>query len=1451
MAARWGQGQGPLPGPLLRRGLGPGRRRAPWLLVACGFAAALLALAWPRGGAGLAYSDAARRHAEEVLVESALLAFKDELPHKWHHTMDKVLQPVAKVLPDLAGSMHLAGLRRDFGLPGSGIVLVESHGRGAYGHWMAMLQEVCQVLGIDQAPPSTDELGAPMNSGVATKVLCPELWVDEAWPPTPLAPSVGASLGLGGALLGASLGGAFARAGGAATPPVWSVVAAPGGRGLIVAQAKLLCDYPSAEVKALFGYELGKAAWGRLAPIPTELAEKLAQAFLVNRAHHAWQRGQDLQLHATTHPLERLFPPLQPPPHSLSQLFPGRNAAELGALALVINRIVPPLLQPLVFGGAITHRHQVHDAFRSLGGWGQGPAAAQGQGRHGHGRELPSSPLAWLRPRPPPTLAEKAAPWAQLCGEVASVYILAILRGTRSRSVALTLDRVAALAAGDAHAAAAALLRAQGMLPAGAVASKRVRVDEVLEAISARASLQEWDSRREAVLRNPREPRPEVRVRALLRWGETEAGERLMALAEMRRRSSLGRWLHMGFSFRFGRWPSGGFLGEGGERGWGWLCALGRPLLGPPLLSLLLALPFFTRIDAVRWASICTLALTACGVLAGISGGASLPLALRLPLLGALLAYSACVSSIWWNHLLGGSRRWAEVSTQLADRLSDQADITAGIAFLAKEWADMARRSMAALDQELMGSWRMSLHELASKLKDLRQEVEAAEGGLRVWPPPLSSASSSALTAASQRASAAGSRAAVPLWRKVDHAVQRAAQVETARMKQAMDETDPQQLHAMMTWWLQADPAASAAGSAAGAKILSDAAPPAGASFGQAEGDTLGALYLSDKLHQRFPYTSFVTEDHNSLHFLRHDTADAAADMGGGDEFRRLEQALAQNLVAFQELRSRIAPWAQSRAKLWGSWADVYAVSGRLQQVLHWPLRVRAAPSVAAARAALAAGLSLPSDGEDPKDHLSELQTLSCLFLSSAIGLLITILAFVRMRWCWVLCSAGFFVCNLVLLLNYPRLYLPHVRRRLDRRLTDLSQQRETLENETRVAQRSHQRAGLVHVRACICLQSVNVLRNVNYLALCVKTEVQRAGATSRASARQGRAQIAACGLQLLLALLPHTDPQWRSEALLTESSGSISAAQMLYGRLPGVDRAFMREGISEAQKRLWILFRMVHLSSAIPEEVQGQLGGLVERYLRPVLLERRVPLGSARPALQLHSGQASSQAHAALHDAAGKQGDSALHAAAAKRRQEPDVGLEDDRLSTFYAESGSASSVGRSSKGEDCTGALRKLAATRGDIARVLSRLPKDVLVGLGAPSAAAEGVLGDMFASVIVLIAAGTKLGDKDSFDRPVVGLASGYSMGTPYTFESIETGVLLRVVTPRKNASGTREASIPLTALLDVEPDPQDAVMTWSALCEASPARYGDGSLKVRRRALRRAKDSLRALRRTDAV
>ena len=192
-----------------------------------------------------------------------------------------------------------------------------------------------------------------------------------------------------------------------------------------------------------------------------------------------------------------------------------------------------------------------------------------------------------------------------------------------------------------------------------------------------------WAYRQEAVLQNPGEPPPALRVAELLSWAQSDKAKRLLALAEMRRRNIQS--------------PRGPWQGRA-ELATPW-----RPSLGYAALAILL-LPFATPIDAVRWASWCTMSLTGFGLLLPVLqlvGAPTLPFVSLSTLWIGLFLYCLIAGSIWWNHLLGGARRWAVLSGQLAAQLVDQADAATGIAFLTRDWADMARRSLAALDQEL------------------------------------------------------------------------------------------------------------------------------------------------------------------------------------------------------------------------------------------------------------------------------------------------------------------------------------------------------------------------------------------------------------------------------------------------------------------------------------------------------------------------------------------------------------------------------------------------------------------------------------------------------------------------------------------------------------------------------------------------------------------------------
>ena len=92
-----------------------------------------------------------------------------------------------------------------------------------YRKWHAWLSEVCKVLGfsieeqshVDERPEQPDSKDAGLPQLMKRELLCPELWVDEAWPPS---------------LPGCS---------GQQPMPIWSITARQG-RGLMVLQAKRL-----------------------------------------------------------------------------------------------------------------------------------------------------------------------------------------------------------------------------------------------------------------------------------------------------------------------------------------------------------------------------------------------------------------------------------------------------------------------------------------------------------------------------------------------------------------------------------------------------------------------------------------------------------------------------------------------------------------------------------------------------------------------------------------------------------------------------------------------------------------------------------------------------------------------------------------------------------------------------------------------------------------------------------------------------------------------------------------------------------------------------------------------------------------------------------------------------------------------------------------------------------
>eukprot|EP00913_Durusdinium_trenchii_P031965 g29938.t1 len=427
----------------------------------------------------------------------------------------------------------------------------------------------------------------------------------------------------------------------------------------------------------------------------------------------------------------------------------------------------------------------------------------------------------------------------------------------------------------------------------------------------------------------------------------------------------------------------------------------------------------------------------------------------------------------------------------------------------------------------------------------------------------------------------------------------------------------------------------------------------------------------------------------------------------GIEEFEKLEQALSANFDSLQELRGRLAPMANSAGTLrCPRRSDLVRAASELQQLLQ--------------------GLAARRKGKADKKLAESLD-------DSLAGIPYAIL---QSAWLWAAIAFGFALANSVLLLNYQRLSLPHVHRRFERQLSHLSSRRERkglgigqqaapwhrrqshavfcireeeILVEIRDLQRSSQKAGAAHARACIFLQSVNVLRNINYVLLCIKTETQRATAAARGFGASQEGVILG-GLRLLLALLPRCEKRWEAEILADEDCGHALAA-LANGHAP---EGPLQRLVAESQKRLWILLRMVHLSSVLPIEAQGQLGSLVQRYARPILIE-----GRGRQVLSTH-----------LHE------DTIL--SVRKTRALPPSVLT---LESF------------TSTGTGMRETLKQLRATRKDLTRILQRLSPEALwlfilhlrstesVSLQALLARSSeeelAMLHDIFSSAILLLA------------------------------------------------------------------------------------------------------------------
>lgn len=1297
-------------------------------------------------------------NSDEVLSASALRAFEVELPVRLHGLARKLVRPLANWIPSaVARPAHLIAVRRDLAAECSECVHVEEEdARSPYRHWRTILHESCFILGYitGDEPPSAIGAGAwsPGMGKLEEHPACPDLWVDEGWPPNKNAPAVDGRL-----------------------IPVWSIpgtlMVHPGAgrvglrdgqgeRGLLVLQAKLLQEFPEAELKALIGHELGKAAWAVTSlQMPGAWTKYLSHIYVLGRiaiqARAASARPPELTVIERLGGLvggaadavrrqgqQSLLGNLGSPRLPDNSFFGGPAAplTEWMAFDLVMKRAVPFFFRPFIYGVVLSKG---------------GPRAAFGP-LAGAGRAVPGQSAASGATAPPArrfafgAVASKA-PWLQWVGEAGALRVLGLITATHTRSVVVTADRAAAVVAGDANVAATALLRAHGLL----LKETEKEVLESIAAMRAKAGQRSFSDKRDTLLRGDAEPPIEVRVKELMKWSDSAVARRLIALGELRRAQykppRLSLWASMPkVNFDFSQEELSSWIGR---------C----------FLAVVLLMPLVFEVDLIRWSAVCTIFVTVCGMLTPV-----LPLMdghqrlLGLVIAPLFVAYGAMIWPIWWNHLLGGSRHWARLSCKLTSQLADQADMTAGIAYLTRDWAEMAKRSLQVLDQELRGSWRTNLSELASKLADMRNELPTNDPQ-----PEMTMPSRKALPFGSGLAYADSSQSAIvpvrsravrssrggggrrgfagdgafgddpsQLWVRLDRAVRCTLAVEVERMRGAVASNDPQGLQAAMAWWTSDSTAILRAANSAISSAMSTQSPD----------DSLVHMLVNDQVHQRFPYQSFLRQEQD----VEDDSAPDA------DEFSRLGSALASNFQELERLRSRLVPMADpSGHRRCVRWSDVRRISTEMYQKL---LMQPFAPPAHHDKDG--------SDSEIMEDDVAERRILSSLLAAGMSGM-VGVLALARVGAWWLSATAvGFSAANMILVLNYWRLSLPHVHRRFERQLNTLANRREEIVGEIRGLQHLSRRAGMAHVKACIVLQSVNVLRNINYIVLCVKTHAQRVTALGGHQQRQDREHVIVQGLQLLLGLLPRCDPQRaalladedarRAGVLLTVNwqqrsrSAYSSAGGMLLGgaeSVTGSPRVPVQTMVTEAQKRLWILFRMVHLSSALPSELQGQLGSLVEQYLRPIVFEGRVPLEQS---LALHDAEGDDTTlRAAAGDEAGGQPNKGTKSQSARddggkggsrlKRQGGNTRGHSYPFSADRAISTSPPQVTEPQQRHSFSGcwpdSAEKLVASRSEIMELLARLPSETLTDADAlkNNSIASELLKDLLTSVLVIVQLG----------------------------------------------------------------------------------------------------------------
>eukprot|EP00667_Euglena_gracilis_P001366 EG_transcript_1366 len=540
--------------------------------------------------------------------------------------------------------------------------------------------------------------------------------------------------------------------------------------------------------------------------------------------------------------------------------------------------------------------------------------------------------------------------------------------------------------------------------------------------------------------------------------------------------------------------------------------------------------------------------------------------------LPGVVLYIAIMAEAWWLNVFSVEKAWRQYVELLTTRWVEQSEVTVGLWQQCRGLNKMAKQSLHQINQELKGSWQNSLLEIAMKMADLKQQVSPAQCGMMDIHPAK----------------------AQDLWLGVDRRLQAAFRNEVTRMEHARSTDDQKVLEKLASWWMEEIstwrsypvPTSDLVASFRGSSLASD---------GELEPYLERTTCLANlqhqpkKLHSMYPYDDF---------FDRGDLSEGDEDSLGSSSPRLAE--LMESPEARRRARDRLKT-LEDRLKRHHHRLE------SLQQ--HIPRRCNPPPALQFWKEQLV-GLVHQEDPVPVREWFAKWRVaFVLLFAAAASGLLAWrhaeppalppdqqaahLLAFAA--------ASASALCHIFLLYHYGHLNLRHKHQRFEQLLEAANKERVEIEREMRASEvlGSSPKIRALHLKAQIYTQSVNVVRNVNYLTLCIKNEMQRHTNSI------ARSKVVIFGLSLLDAVFCDTDV---TEPVMDAIRGLCQRPGTGLLQLPVATQSDIRRMISDCTRRKNMLLSMYHLHCEVPPEWQGSLEHFAMHYLRPILVDRCMP---------------------------------------------------------------------------------------------------------------------------------------------------------------------------------------------------------------------------------------------------